>query len=218
MKHWNVWQRFQTIMPYGAECASHPSPYTAETRSVAAAHLRGRDGILLGIGPGGVPEAEWLLSLVADKTRMALLTAHEPEAASLAESGFATNVGDVHEMPFRNGTFHTIWHANVLEHAFAPFIALMEMRRVAVDGALGYFVIPSFGGDEGGVGPLHVSCLAIHEWEELMRKAGWNPIDRVDQPGGGGIEAYHHFRCTAARPKGPCAELFQMLCEARSAP
>lgn len=215
VRHWDFWQTLQTTRAYG-EHHSSDSLFSARQREIAGGYLGVREEMLLAIGPGGPPEAQWLLGHVIDKNHLCLLTAHGPEVVALAAVGFAANGGDMHEMPFSSGTFNTVFSSNVLEHALAPYIALMEARRVAAFGALGYFIVPSFGGDEGGVGPFHVSCLAVEHWTDLMAKTGWHVVERYDQTGDSTIHTYHHFRCVAVEPKDPHAAVLRDLIKLRA--
>jgi SAM-dependent methyltransferase len=130
------------------------------------------------IGPGGVNEVEALKR--AGLGRFKVLTAHAPEAGAL--SAYEAVVGDMHDMPLPSGSIDLLYASNVMEHALAPYVALMECRRVLKAGGKAYFILPSFAGVEGGKGPFHLHCLTREVWEELLRKTGYALIETKIYP------------------------------------
>ncbi len=166
---WQAYMRWQTEWAYGAD------PYTGycePTLALAGARLpqMGAKGPLLVVG-GGHPLELDVLARIAEP--LWLLSAHPPEIASVRARGFRADLGDVHDMPYESGSVGLIFTSNVLEHVFAPYIALMEMRRVIRSDGLAYHGIPEFEGPECGVGEFHLHCLTEPVWRELLNKAGW---------------------------------------------
>ena len=51
---------------------------------------------------------------------------------------------DMHDLQFPNDSFDCIYMNQVFEHAFAPFIFLLEMNSVLVDGGLVFTGLPHF--------------------------------------------------------------------------
>ena len=51
---------------------------------------------------------------------------------------------DMHDLPFKSGTFDAIYMDQVFEHCFAPFIVLLEMYCVLKRGGLIYIKMPKF--------------------------------------------------------------------------
>jgi SAM-dependent methyltransferase len=52
-------------------------------------------------------------------------------------------IGDIHHLPFRDGTFDSVVANNVLEHAFDPRRALSEIARVLTDAGRLYALVPA---------------------------------------------------------------------------
>ena len=216
MKHWDVWQRMQTVHAYGAH-HSADSPFSDQQRQIAGAWLGSQPSptSILAIGPGGPVEMRWLRS-VLPVAEIVGLTAHEPERTAIMADGYTCAMGDVHETPFQSERFEAVFANNVLEHLHASYVALMEIRRIVRIGGTGYFIVPSFEGDEGGVGPFHIACHSVEEWQELLNKTGWRLLERFDQPADHTTRCYHHFRCEAEPPRGVHAIVFREICEAHA--
>lgn len=103
-------------------------------------HLRAGMSLLdVGSGPG---------TITADLTRLVApgpVTALEATdgalaltAAELARQGLAAELvtGDVHALPFDDGTFDVVHAHQVLQHVADPVLALREMQRVCRPGGL----------------------------------------------------------------------------------
>lgn len=221
MKPWSVYLELQTKLAYG-DSHSAPSPSTAREHEILAEWLgrlnaeRPFTSALI-IGPGGAHELNALEPFLPVRTWV--LTAHEPEAHSIAsKSPIRTYRGDLHEMPYLFESFDFVHCSNVLEHVLAPYIALMEIRRVLKPGGVASFVMPSFDGDEGGVGPFHLHCLDEKVWRELLRKTGYSISDVVVQPGvsPASTKEYYHFRCVAGTPPSPHDKVLHELTSNRA--
>ncbi len=217
MKTWPIYMMLQNQFAYG-DSHSAPSPSTQIQNEEAAryfdrlmanpsmiGHLGRVPQTALLIGPGGPYEVLALgPHLPAELT---ILTSHEPEGEAFRSGNLNVHreMGDMHDMPMQSGHYDIVFSSNVLEHALAPYCALMEARRVATVGGIGYFVLPSFEGDEGGVGPFHLHCLDRRVWTELLRKTGWALAEAFEQPGvqPHATKSYTHYRCVAAAPPDP---------------
>jgi SAM-dependent methyltransferase len=217
MKTWPIYLMLQNQFAYG-DSHSAPSPSTQIQNEEAARWFDllmanpGRIGNLgrrperaLLIGPGGPYEVQSLGPHLPNP--LTILTSHEPEVEVFRASGMDIyrEVGDMHDMPMASGHYDIVFSSNVLEHALAPYCALMEARRVATPGGIGYFILPAFEGDEGGVGPFHLHCLDERVWRELLRKTGWTVADAFFQPGvqPHATKGYTHYRCVASSPPEP---------------
>jgi SAM-dependent methyltransferase len=200
MKHWPLYLKLQSELAYREGLGTLPQ--VASVHHTGAREHLGAKGDLLIVGPGGPGEIE-SLKLPGWTTA---LTAHEPEAEAIRSALPDVNVavGDMHEMPFRNDSYDRLFASNVLEHALAPYVALLECRRVMPYGGRAYFVMPDFAGVEGGRGPFHLHCLTREVWEELMRKTGF-VVSRVDKVIGAEDPsyAYYEYRCQACDPPDP---------------
>lgn len=128
---------------------------------------------ILLVGPAGVNEIEAVKRSTAGS--LTVLTVHAMEADLYRE--YVVHHADMHCTRLPNASFDLIYASNVLEHAFAPYIALMELRRVLRPGGVAYYTLPSFAGVEGGIGPFHLHCLDALVWRELLHKTGYNVED-----------------------------------------
>lgn len=208
LKTWPIYLRLQTAYAYEGGLGG-PSPDTAVATlsgteyAQRMAEVRAPGRSLL-IGPGGVDEVMAFRQKLEGEIHV--LTAHVPEAAVIHErmAGIYVHQGDMHDMPLETGAFGFLHAANVLEHALAPYIALVECRRVLREGGCANFVLPSFEGKEGGRGPFHLHCLTRDVWIELLHKTGlevadtWHQTGVVDPTG-----HYVHYRCIAVTPPHP---------------
>lgn len=137
--------------------------------------------------------------------RVRAIVPRESDAEALRGIGVEADVGDVHDMPYASASFEAVFASNVLEHSVAPYVALMEIRRVLGEGGEARLVMPTFELREGGRGPFHLHCLDRRVWEELLRKTGLPPAEVALEQASEGApgEGYLMFRCAAARPPGP---------------
>jgi len=210
MKAWSVYLAMQNAFAYG-DGVPNAGPASAEEARIVAEYCArlnaiGRLQRSLVIGPGGPREVAALLPSLPGE--VCVLTAHAPEVAKIqAELPPAVQVhlGDMHDMPFENGAFDFVFASNVLEHALAPYAALMQIRRVLKDGGVANLVLPDFAGFEGGTGPFHLHCLDERVWKELLRKTGLPAAEIVRQESGNpeACACYWHFRCVAGGPPTP---------------
>lgn len=209
MKTWPIYMRLQAEAAYGQKHSGPSLSTQAQDAEVArfldAWRARERRSALI-IGAGGPEEVAALAPHLPSEMLWAL-TSHGPEADAIEAShpGVTVCRGDMHDTPLPTSAFEVVFSANVLEHALAPYCALMEARRVIREGGLGYFVIPSFEGDEGGVGPFHLHCLTEPVWQVLLRKCGFAFSDVYPQPGAhpASLKTYTHYRCTAVPLQWP---------------
>ncbi len=193
------------MLAYGSG-TSHDSENSVAMREISCDYIKKISPApteSLIVGPGG--EAEILALRQVLSGEVYAMSSHSPEVVRLIDSGVGTYLGDIHDMPFGPDTFDFLYASNVLEHVFAPYIALMECRRVLKLGASAYFINPSFEGDEGGVGPFHLHCLTPDVWHELMHKTGFKLESEYNQPGVRplSLACYTHYRVRAVAPPPP---------------
>ena len=67
------------------------------------------------------------------------------QAKSCAQKGAQSVVGDMHDLPIKDGFFDTIIADNTLEHAYDPKKLLLEIRRVLREGGKLFAVLPPDG-------------------------------------------------------------------------
>lgn len=159
---WNLYLNLQSSMTLEGGIASEPGESIMEGSPATL-------GTLL-IGPSRL-EVETLRLHGKPTTVLSLRVEDDPKVNDDPLLNFV--VGDMHDMPFPTGSFERILASNVMEHCLSPYIALMECRRVVVKEGTTTFVVPSFAGREGGVGPFHLHCLDENVWIELLRKTGF---------------------------------------------
>ncbi len=205
---WQLYLTLQTKLAYGNTVGKSP-PSEAQA-SVASAYItrmsteRTLDVSLI-VGPGNETEVRALRAVLPGK--LGVLTAHYDEVVHLQTFGFPETLiseGDIHDMPYATGRFAFLYASNVLEHCFAPYIALLECHRVLQENGLAYFVLPPFDGAEGGHGPFHLHCLTHEVWLELLHKTGYVVVDLLREPGGTDPTLeYLHYRCAVVPPPYP---------------
>ena len=144
------------------------------------------------------------------------MTLSADEVGPIREAGFECELGDMHDAPFPNASFDLIFSNNVLEHAIAPHMALLEHRRMLAPGGYFYAIVPTFETPGGVYTPWHVYCFNEPTWRELFRKAGF-AIDRfvtvTETLPGGGRESYFHIRAQAVDPPTPHDEILRRISE-----
>lgn len=67
------------------------------------------------------------------------------QAKSCSEKGAHSLVGDMHDLPIKDGFFDTVVADNTLEHAYDPKKLLLEIRRVLREGGKLFAVLPPDG-------------------------------------------------------------------------
>jgi len=99
------------------------------------------------------------------------ITKSEKEVEAVTKKyGLMAKLADMHELPFPDNSFDCIYASNVLEHSVAPFVALMEWRRVLKPGGQLILVMPSkvwmpeF---------YHFSVLTRGQIRDLLNKTGF---------------------------------------------
>ena len=130
----------------------------------------------VGCGTGGLLELiegenPGLSLFGLDLTRPAGFRAH---SAFVAGSALA--------LPFRDASFEVVLCAHVLEHLADPFVALGELRRVAVADGLVYVETPSHRSVAFGFGhsfwddPTHVRPYSPEALRRAMQHSGLRPV------------------------------------------
>ena len=177
---WDLYLRLQTDYAYheGMQLGDAAMPtYNLDPYDRTAWGIQDTPAHCLLIGPGGSGEARFLHALLPE-AEITVLSAHHVEIEHLTpHSGVILAIhGDVHDMSLPSDYFDYVFAINVLEHCFAPYIALMECRRVLRDTGAACFLMPSFRGKEGGKGNFHLHCLTEEVWGELLCKVGLDAI------------------------------------------
>lgn len=204
MRDWDLFLRLQADLPHDLEILS---PKEIPTRDGAGT---------LFIGPGGPDELRAMAGRLPHP--FTALTVHEAEAQKIRDAlpDVTAVCGDMHDMPFPSWSFAAIHALQVLEHAFAPYIALMQFRRVLGSNGAAYISLPSFDGVEGGRGPYHLHCLDNRVWRELLHKTGLDVVEEKIEHGDADPEcAYTSFVCKPVHPPRPHDIILQRLIEAR---
>jgi len=100
-------------------------------------------------------------------------------------------LGDMHELPFGDGTIDAIHCKDVLEHAIAPYIALCEFNRVLKPGGFMLIVQP---GEEWIECEYHYAWMYERQMREMMKKTKF-VVDRIEsgKPPKGGTIFYSYF-------------------------
>lgn len=217
LKTWPIYVKLQTEIAYGGGLggANRDTQAINEAAGEYAQRVGNEVPVerSLVIGPGGVDEVRALRGRLGGVLHV--LTAHHPEVEAIREAAIQAVIaepGDIHDTHYHTGAFGFLHAANVLEHAFAPYIALTECRRILRPGGIASFVLPSFEGREGGRGPFHLHCLTKEVWMELLHKTGFEVADAIRQDG---LEDptghYMHYRCVATTPPHPHDQILREL-------
>lgn len=172
----------------------------------------GDSGTMLVVGPGSRHEPD-LLNMFVRPHHTTLLTAFAKERLQLAGAGFTVCGEDMHDTSLATASFDLIFSSNVFEHAIAPHMMLLEMRRLLVPGGVLYFVVPEFETAGGDASPWHVYCLPERTWMSLLHKAGFAATAQraVEDFGGGAVESYLHIKATAVTPPEPMNTLLNRI-------
>jgi ubiquinone/menaquinone biosynthesis C-methylase UbiE len=87
------------------------------------------------------------------------------------------DVGDLHELPYRDDSFDGMVMWDALEHTQSPYIALCEARRVVKPGGCGTVFIP---GKFWWDCKYHIICPNILQMTHLTNISGWSPKEMID--------------------------------------
>jgi 2-polyprenyl-3-methyl-5-hydroxy-6-metoxy-1,4-benzoquinol methylase len=97
---------------------------------------------------------------------------------------------DMHDLPFTSNTFDSIYTNQVFEHAYAPFIFLLECYCVLKPGGLMYIRTPSFRErhepndpsslEASYISHHHPSMFSPNIYQQMFEKAGFNIVKRDD--------------------------------------
>jgi SAM-dependent methyltransferase len=213
---WNIYLKLQTVIPYGDTWANASQDDGHEPDFSTRQYISKWVDIssvkhALTIGPGGPQELK-LLKVTFPESVVYALTAHKPEADTLLAKGYKVEWGDMHNSPYKNASMHVVFASNVLEHSISPYIALMEIRRILTNPGWALFIVPSFAGKEGGIGPYHLHCLDFNVWSELLKKTGFQILDKSGIEGKHGDSNYCRFLCKTVALLGPHETVFKELC------
>lgn len=79
-------------------------------------------------------------------------------------------LGDMHEMPFNDNTFDIVFCTGTFEHAFAPFIVLMEFVRVCRDEGTIIITLPMEDNAQMLEDEAHYSVFSKFQLEHMFFK------------------------------------------------
>lgn len=216
-KIWYEHLRMQTILAYPGGPCTAPTMHVVRAAQFGLSHAQQ----VLVIGPGTFHELE-AVRLATHPITLWSFTAFEVELTNLEAAGFGnTLVGDMHNTPYRTGFFDLVFSSNVFEHAIAPHMLLLEMRRVLKVGGRLHFVVPRFESAGGDASPWHVYCLDERMWLSLLHKSGFRAEAKqsVEDVGGGALESYHHLMAEAVEKiPAPMNELFDRIVALKAEP
>ena len=85
-------------------------------------------------------------------------------------------LGDMHDLPFADGTFDYVYSKETLEHTPAPFLALRELSRVLKPAGEYLHLISVSLEKQREI--YHFSCFPDWVWVDLFLKAGFS-VDRI---------------------------------------
>lgn len=158
---------------------SHRSRTAENSAGYLLPHLRlGQRLLDIGSGPGTITAD--LAEIVGPDATTALEVSAEALALTTAElgrrglAGVTGVVGDVHALPFEDGSFDVVHAHQVLQHLADPVGALREMARITAPGGL----IAARDSDYG-MFTWHPAVPALTEWldlyHQLARRQGFEP-------------------------------------------
>jgi SAM-dependent methyltransferase len=96
-------------------------------------------------------------------------------------------VGDLHRMPFRNGSFQLVFNSSTIEHLSRPGKALAEMQRVCHSGGRVFVGVPYRFGPLGfqpfiqstRIGAWLGPVFSRRSLDALLRHAGLRPLHHI---------------------------------------
>lgn len=147
---------------------SHVSRTAENSAAYLLPHLRSGTTLLdVGCGPGtitadlaGVVGAVTALEPTEDALDLARRT-----AAERGIPGIRFETGDVHALPYADGTFDVVHAHQVLQHVSDPVLALREMGRVCAPGG----VVAARDADHAAI-TWFPQITALDEWLEVYRR------------------------------------------------
>lgn len=79
-------------------------------------------------------------------------------------------LGDMHDVPFEDGSFDAFIMWDSLEHCVAPYVALREARRVVRSEGRGIIFMP---GEVWTETTYHLHVMNPRQMKAILEKAGW---------------------------------------------
>lgn len=87
-------------------------------------------------------------------------------------------------LPFKDNTFNTVFAAGILEHLEAPYLNLLEFKRVLKPGGIVVMNLPNVHFIGKYLDPrlietaiVHINLICDVTMANILRKQGWNVID-----------------------------------------
>jgi len=83
---------------------------------------------------------------------------------------------DMHDLAFPAKSFDACFSVQVMEHAFSPWMVILELRHVLRDGGIVFMDIPDANDDSMQKTIWHTSVLFPKQWIFLFEKAGFKVV------------------------------------------
>jgi SAM-dependent methyltransferase len=154
---------------------------------------------LLEIGPAGGFGSYFMRSLGFDVKAISII---QQDVDNLKKYNIPADLGDMHTLPYGDGSFSHVLASHVLEHSPAPLIVLKEIFRVLSTPGYLIIILPPWNSSLNGMKIAdyshHVACLTPDSWKFLLKKVGFQleKYEEVPQfttkPGTGRVIEYHH--------------------------
>jgi len=128
---------------------------------------KGKKKILV-IGCGEGHEVKWLIN----QGFTAIGVSNNPHEVTAGRKKYQVDLrkADLHQLPFADQSFDSIYASNILEHSVAPFVALQEWRRVLKRKGWMVVIMPS---KEWLSEYYHFSVLTHSQMKDLFYKTGF---------------------------------------------
>ncbi len=94
---------------------------------------------------------------------------------------------DMHDLHLPDKSFDACFSVQVMEHAFSPWMVVLELRRVLRDGGIVFMDIPDAADESMNKTIWHTSVLFPKQWIYLFEKAGFKLVEDISVKHRGGL-------------------------------